>query len=81
MFNNGSVSDNQLRSSAMSLLHGNNKLNQQAMLTNKVIIETVGADGKSVEVETYLADEHLLESGILCLMSVLAFYPTVYFLN
>lgn len=32
-------------------------------------------------VETYLEDEHILQSAILCLISVLSFYPTVYFLN
>lgn len=32
-------------------------------------------------IETYIDDEYMVHSMILCLISVLSFYPSIYFLN
>ncbi len=49
-------------------------------LTNQVIIQTIGPNGM-VEVSTYLEDQYMFESALLCLLSVMSFYPTIYFLQ
>lgn len=49
-------------------------------LSNQVIIETTGPNG-TVKVSTYLEDQYMLESALLCILSVMSFYPTMYFMQ
>lgn len=52
-------------------------------LSNQVIIEKMQYQHGGLEkvIETYVDDEYLFHSIILCALSVLSFWPSIYFLN
>ena len=52
-------------------------------LSNQVIIEKKSFQNGGLEkvIETYIDDEYLLHSMVLCFLSVLSFWPSIYFLN
>ena len=55
----------------------------QGSLTNKVIIQKKSYSNGGLErvIETYIEDEYLVHSMFLCAISVLSFWPSIFFLN
>ena len=55
----------------------------QGALSNQIIIEKKSYQHGGLEkvIETYIDDEYLLQSVLLCALSVFSFIPAIYFLN
>lgn len=55
----------------------------QGGLSNQIIIEKKSYQHGGLEkvIETYMDDEYLLHSILLCILSVFSFFPAIYFLN
>mmetsp|Transcript_5032 Transcript_5032/g.7562 ORF Transcript_5032/g.7562 Transcript_5032/m.7562 type:complete len:93 (-) Transcript_5032:215-493(-) len=53
------------------------------VLSNQIIISKKAYNNGGIEkiIETYIEDEYLVESFLLCLVSVASFYPIINLLN
>ena len=58
-------------------------MDEGGLLTNALFIEKKSyvKGGINTIIQTYIEDEYFIHSAILCSISVLSFYPVIYFLN